>query len=99
MPPMLDRELVADVLTGMPGWSGDATKIERTVQVTPKQAERLLALVATAADGMNHHPVVERDGDAVTFVVWTHSEGGVTELDLALAARIDDAIDAVTGDA
>ncbi len=95
MPPRLDEQLVTDVLTGMPDWSGDASRIQRTVHAAPEETDRLLDEVKATAEAMNHHPVVERDGDAVTFVVWTHSEGGVTELDLALAARIDDAVDAV----
>ncbi len=95
MPPRLDHQLVADVLTAMPGWSGDASRIRRTVHVPPAETDNLLARVMATANAMNHHPVVEREGDTVTFVVWTHSEGGVTELDLTLAARIDELIDAV----
>jgi 4a-hydroxytetrahydrobiopterin dehydratase len=97
MPPRLDAQLVADVLIGMPGWTGDSARIRRTVQVPADRVEKLLAEVAATADAMNHHPVVEREGDKVTFLVWTHSEGGVTELDLTLAARIDDLVDSALG--
>lgn len=97
MPPRLDEQLVADVLTGMPGWTGDASRIRRTVRLPADNGERLLVKVAATADAMNHHPVIERVDDEITFEVWTHSEGGVTELDLTLAARIDDLVDEALG--
>jgi 4a-hydroxytetrahydrobiopterin dehydratase len=42
---------------------------------------------------MNHHAVVEEDLDGTTYLLWTHSSGGVTELDIELAARISDIVD------
>ena len=66
-------------------WSGDAQRISRTVRVD--DIDGLLAAVGEAADAMDHHPEIARDGEAVTFTLWTHSAGGVTELDIALAAH------------
>jgi len=90
MATLLDDHLVADAMANLPEWSGDAKRITRTVRCSG--AEDLLAQVGEVADALDHHPVVERDGDAVTFVLWTHSQGGVTELDIALASRIDDLV-------
>ena len=42
--------------------------------------------------GSPHHPNVERDGDTVTFLVWSHDVGGVTTRDVELAARIDEVL-------
>jgi 4a-hydroxytetrahydrobiopterin dehydratase len=95
MATLLDDRLVADAMTNLDQWSGDAQRISRTVRVP--DADALLAAVAEAADTLDHHPVVEREGDGVTFVLWTHSLGGVTELDIALASRIDDLVVAVGG--
>jgi len=44
--------------------------------------------VATVANGMDHHPDVEISWDRVTLRLVTHSAGGITELDLALAEAI-----------
>lgn len=98
MPTLLDDRLVADALTALTGWSGDAKRIVRTVSVSGPAADKLLAEVAVTADSLNHHPDVERAGGAIVFGLSTHSEGGVTEYDIALASRIDDLISKVTGE-
>lgn len=41
------------------------------------------------AEQMNHHPDVEISWDTVTLTLSTHSEGGLTENDFELAAKID----------
>jgi 4a-hydroxytetrahydrobiopterin dehydratase len=38
---------------------------------------------------MNHHPDLEISWDTVTISLCTHSDGGVTEADFELAAKID----------
>src|SRR3954454_8497729 len=90
MATLLDDRLVTDAMTNLDEWSGDAQRITRTVHIDDVDA--LVAAVGEAADAMDHHPEVSRDGDAVTFTLWTHSAGGVTELDIALASRIDDLV-------
>lgn len=97
MPTRLTEELVADALTALPGWTGNTERISRTVKLPPDEAAKLKAAVAESADAMNHHPVVEDGEGSTTYALWTHSEGGVTELDIALAARIDDLVLQVTG--
>jgi 4a-hydroxytetrahydrobiopterin dehydratase len=93
MSTLLDDTLVADALHGLTDWTGDASKISRTVRCEDEDA--LLASVAEAADALDHHPEIDRSGDGITFTLWTHSKGGVTELDIALASRIDDLLLAV----
>jgi 4a-hydroxytetrahydrobiopterin dehydratase len=88
MATLLDDGLVADAMTNLPDWTGDASRISRTVEVDDPDA--LVAAVSEDADALDHHPVVDRNGAAVTFTLWTHSMGGVTELDIALASRIND---------
>jgi 4a-hydroxytetrahydrobiopterin dehydratase len=97
MPTRLTPELVADALTALHGWTGDEQRISRSVQLDARQAAQLKVFVAESADSMNHHPVVEDGDGSTTYVLWTHSEGGVTELDIALAARIDDLVLQVCG--
>jgi 4a-hydroxytetrahydrobiopterin dehydratase len=46
--------------------------------------------VADAAEAANHHPDIRVHGwNTVRLELSTHSEGGITEADFALAARID----------
>ena len=98
MPTLLDDALVADSLAALPGWAGDRSRISRTVSLPPEQDARLRELVAETADALDHHPVLEDAGAGTRYVLWTHSAGGVTELDVALAARIEDLLRRVTGD-
>lgn len=98
MPTLLDEHLVADSLTALTDWSGDTSRIARTVALPPDQIEELVAEVAVAADALDHHPVVDRESSSATFTLWTHSEGGVTELDIALASRIDDLVLKASGE-
>jgi 4a-hydroxytetrahydrobiopterin dehydratase len=88
MATLLDDRLVAGAMDNLDEWTGDARRISRTVRLD--EVDALLAAVQETADALDHHPEVARDGNKVTFVLWTHSAGGVTELDIALASRIDD---------
>jgi 4a-hydroxytetrahydrobiopterin dehydratase len=45
--------------------------------------------VGAAAEAANHHPDIDIRWDTVRLVLTTHSSGGLTVLDLALAAAID----------
>jgi 4a-hydroxytetrahydrobiopterin dehydratase len=50
----------------------------------------LVNRVARVAEAANHHPDILVHGwNGVRLTLSTHSEGGVTEADLALAASID----------
>lgn len=63
------------------------------VFVTPT-FHRAIALVVQAgmlADVADHHPDIDIRYNRVTFALSTHSEGGITEKDVALARGIDQA--------
>ncbi len=98
MPTPLDARLVADSLTALTGWSGGPSRISRTVRLPDEQLERLVAEVSVAADAMDHHPVVDREPGGARFTLWTHSISKVSELDIALASRIDDLAVRIGGD-
>jgi 4a-hydroxytetrahydrobiopterin dehydratase len=44
--------------------------------------------VARLADGADHHPDIEVHYTTVRLVLWTHTAGGLTQLDLDLAGRV-----------
>lgn len=56
-------------------------------------AVRLLDKVAEAADAMNHHPDVTVGYGAIGFTLSSHDAGGVTDLDVELARRIQQLAD------
>jgi 4a-hydroxytetrahydrobiopterin dehydratase len=90
MPTLLDPDRVTEELQGLDGWSGDTEQIERLVEAPSfPLAIRLVQQVADVAEEMNHHPNIDIRWRKVTFALSTHSEGGVTDLDVELAHRID----------
>jgi 4a-hydroxytetrahydrobiopterin dehydratase len=46
--------------------------------------------ITPAAEEMNHHPDLAISWSKVTVSLSTHSQGGITENDFELAARIDE---------
>lgn len=88
--PTLTAEEVASALTGLPDWSGGTDGISRTVQASSFLAGiDLVDRVADAAEEADHHPDIDIRWRTLTFRLVTHSAGGVTEKDVALAKRIN----------
>jgi 4a-hydroxytetrahydrobiopterin dehydratase len=46
--------------------------------------------VGFLAEAADHHPDIDVRWNKVTLVLSTHSEGALTEMDVALAAQIDE---------
>jgi len=88
MPTRLDDQAVAKALAALPGWVGDADRIQLEITTDAEESAAVVEEVMRAADEMDHHPVVERGPGTTVFTVWTHSVGGVTDLDIELARRI-----------
>jgi 4a-hydroxytetrahydrobiopterin dehydratase len=87
---LLSSEDLANRITDLDGWEGDTTGIRRAYKAPDfLTGIRLVSAVAEAAESMNHHPDIDIRWRTVSFALSTHSEGGVTELDLDLAGRID----------
>jgi 4a-hydroxytetrahydrobiopterin dehydratase len=89
-PLRLPPDELAAALSGLPLWSGDGEGISRSVQL-PGFPDAVAALVRIAfvAEQLDHHPDVDLRWRTLHLTLVTHSAGGVTELDLGLARRID----------
>jgi 4a-hydroxytetrahydrobiopterin dehydratase len=72
-------------------WQRDGDTIVRDVELPGFKAAMALAnAVADAANEANHHPdILIHDYKHVRLTLSTHSAGGITENDFALAATID----------
>jgi 4a-hydroxytetrahydrobiopterin dehydratase len=91
MAELLSTDEVRAALGGLAGWAGDTDAISRTVEAPSFPAAiRLVVEVAEAAEDADHHPDMDIRWRKVTFTLSTHSEGGVTSKDVALARRIDE---------
>jgi 4a-hydroxytetrahydrobiopterin dehydratase len=89
VPRLLDAAELTAALQDLPGWSGDHAGLARSVQAPDfPTAIRVVDEVAEVAEEMDHHPDIDIRWRTVSFRLSTHSAGGVTELDVALARRI-----------
>jgi 4a-hydroxytetrahydrobiopterin dehydratase len=77
-------------LRALPAWTRRGNTIARDFEFADFAAAiRFVNLVAAVADEAWHHPDVDVRWNRVTLALTTHDAGGLTELDFALAARID----------
>ena len=88
MPDLLTKDALAEVLADLDDWSlvEDGTAIEAEFSFKGFNAAfGFMTRVALAAECHNHHPEWSNVYNRVTIRWTTHSEGGVTELDVQLA--------------
>ena len=89
-PPRLSPDDVAAALSQLPRWAGGPDGIERTLELpTFRAAVEAISVVADVAEQLDHHPDMDLRWTRVRIAVVTHSAGGLTELDLELARRVD----------
>jgi len=89
-PPRLSPDDVSAALSSLPLWSGGPDGIERTLQLPSfRAAAEAVSVIADVAEQLDHHPDMDLRWTKVRVAVSTHSAGGLTELDLQLARRVD----------
>ena len=90
MAELLDDASVRAWLGANDGWSKAGGEITRSVECASFPAAiALVQKVADAAERRDHHPDIDIRWRTLRFTLSTHSAGGLTELDLDLAAEID----------
>ncbi|HZQ31053.1 MAG TPA: 4a-hydroxytetrahydrobiopterin dehydratase [Mycobacterium sp.] len=88
---VLSDEEVDAALADLAGWERVDKELRRSVKF-PSFLDGIEAVrrVAERAEAADHHPDIDIRWRTVTFVLSTHSEGGITQKDLALAREIDE---------
>jgi 4a-hydroxytetrahydrobiopterin dehydratase len=87
----LSEPEIAAGLTKLAGWNYENGKLRRVFVCRDfVHAFGFMSSVALAAEALNHHPDWSNAWNKVTIELVTHSSGGVTEMDLKLAARIQE---------
>ena len=89
MTPLSDTE--ADERLVQSDWSREGSSIYREWSFEDfARAMAFVNRVAEAAEAVNHHPDISLHGwNKVRLDLSTHSAGGLTDSDFALAAKID----------
>ncbi len=92
MTQILTGETLAAALSGLPDWTSDPgeTAIRRSFRFADFSAAfAFMTRVALLAETATHHPeMVETLYNRVEIALSTHSAGGVTDKDIALARAI-----------
>ena len=90
---VLSDEEVDAALPELSGWERVVGALRRSVKFPAFLAGiDAVRRVAEAAEAADHHPDIDIRWRTVTFVLSTHSEGGITQKDLALAKQIDEIV-------
>jgi 4a-hydroxytetrahydrobiopterin dehydratase len=98
MPRLLDDDEIDAALGGLPGWEREGDALVRTAALPSfPSAITVVDRVAAIAEERDHHPDIDIRWRNLTFRCSTHSAGGITELDMALAATISEEIDVAGG--
>jgi len=81
---------IAALSVELPAWSLRQGKLHRELRFADFSAAfGFMARVALAAEALGHHPEWCNVWNRVTINLTTHDTGGLSDLDLELARRID----------
>jgi 4a-hydroxytetrahydrobiopterin dehydratase len=84
---------IKTALPRIPDWKKQSATIIRTFQFEDfVVAMKFVNRVARVAEAAAHHPDIDIRWNKVTLALSTHSEGGLTRKDFALAKKIDELV-------
>lgn len=90
----LDDDALREAMHDLPGWEPVGDAIRKGFRFRGfRGAIAFVNRVADLANAARHHPDLEVHYDRVVVSLSTHDEGGVTDRDVALARRIDGAVE------
>jgi 4a-hydroxytetrahydrobiopterin dehydratase len=89
----LSESQIAEALGKLPGWSVQNGALHREFVFKDFSAAfAFMTRVALAAEAMDHHPDWSNSWNKVTINMVTHSAGGLTANDVALATKIQNIV-------
>jgi 4a-hydroxytetrahydrobiopterin dehydratase len=98
MADLLDDDAVSAALADLPHWERDGDAIVRRAELPSfPVAIEVVGRVGAIAEQRDHHPDIDIRWRTLTFRCSTHSAGGLTALDLALAKAIEDEVSSAGG--
>jgi len=90
MPRLLEPDEITRQLESLPDWASDGKALHRTLNYASfPEAIAAVALLAIDAEEMDHHPDIDIRWRTVNLTLSTHSAGGITQLDIELAHKIE----------
>ncbi len=81
---------IEDLMRRVPEWEHEGTALERTFEFDEfTDAIDFVNGVAEIAEDAGHHPDMDIRDNRVRLILTTHSKGGLTENDFALAEKLN----------
>jgi 4a-hydroxytetrahydrobiopterin dehydratase len=94
MSDLLEDDDLTSALKKCPEWDYEKKAITRTVEFEEfMDAIDFVNNLAEIAEEAQHHPDIHIRHSTVKLKLTTHDAGGVTELDIELAQRVDNLVD------
>jgi pterin-4a-carbinolamine dehydratase len=91
------RDYLSDVLTLLTGWTREGRQIKRTLLLDETQHAALTERIKVVADALRLLPEIRRLDGHTQIKVGARDGEAITEGEVTLAARIEDAYRAVIG--
>jgi 4a-hydroxytetrahydrobiopterin dehydratase len=86
---LLTDDQISERLAAVPGWTRHGDSIVHAETLADFKAALLyVGAVAYLAEAANHHPDITIQWNKVTLTLSTHSAGGLTANDFALAGQV-----------
>lgn len=94
MSDLLEDDDLSAALKKCPEWDYEKNAITRTVEFEEfMEAVDFVNDLAEISEEAQHHPDITIKHTKVTLRLTTHDAGGVTDLDIELAQRVDNLVD------
>ncbi|MBL8031692.1 MAG: 4a-hydroxytetrahydrobiopterin dehydratase [Candidatus Doudnabacteria bacterium] len=96
--PLSEREIEIELAKNLPCWKtvrirGEKLALARTHTCSDYlDSLELLYSIGQLAENNNHHPDLLLEYKKLTIQYWTHTAGGVTNLDIAEARKVESII-------
>ena len=88
--PAMSETAARSRLEEVPGWDvGEKALVRKLSLPSFPDAIAFVVKVAFVAEAADHHPDISINYRRVTLTLWTHTEGGITEKDFALAKELN----------
>lgn len=91
-----ERDYLSDALTLLGGWTREGQRIRRCLPLDDSQHAALTERVKVVADVLHVRPEIRRTDGQTEITVGARDGTPITEGDVTLAARIEEAYRAVT---
>lgn len=87
---ILEAAQLTDALKTLTGWTAEGTLLKKSFKFENfAQALNHVNRIGALAEAVDHHPDITFGWGYANIVLTTHDRGGITDMDVALASKID----------